>query len=440
LNVISTNISLNDDVDSDADIRAFLVEKFARIKKQLPHPPSKDWPTPANIDYLVAKSSGHFIFAATVEKYVGSPKYRHQAVARLKHVLDLRLLPHLEDKQKHPFADLDALYALILRTRNDVDMSVKATAVCLEYPKYFNTISPAELAKVLNIEIDETWAILYELASLFDISEDCIRPFHASFADFLFDSSRSVHFFCIGGDIAADITCAMLRPRRDPEGTRHHCSVLMVNLIDTLLALSYHTFYRLLEEATPRTDLRVVLDNMTPVSIFRRPDASKKRSQRSKGAYYLIPLLRQLESHVVGYFSLLRCVCMELTPHYPSHPTFIRTLSHTSTNTLRYSSPSVTGRRRFFMRTWIGWTARVVSGVTKKRVVSLARQTARHVIMSLARQATLHVFVSLTGRSWKVIPTFHPFRVSPTPKPILNIPTTWTTTRTTTNEFVEGRG
>jgi len=69
LNVISIKISLNDDVDSDADIRAFLVEKFARIKKQLPHSPSGEWP-PANIDYMVAKSSRQFIFAATVEKYV----------------------------------------------------------------------------------------------------------------------------------------------------------------------------------------------------------------------------------------------------------------------------------------------------------------------------------------------------------------------------------
>ena len=222
LSVISTNISLNDDLDSDADIRAFLVEKFARIKKRLPHLPSEDWPTPANIDYLVAKSSGQFIFAATVEKYVCSPKHRHQAVARLKHVLDLRLLPHFEDKKKHPFADLDALYALILRTRNDVDMSVKTTAVCLEYPKYFNTISPADLAKVLCIELSETWAILYELASLFDVSEDSIRPFHASLGDYLFDGSRSLEFFCIGGDIVADITCAMLKPDRDPKGRGHH--------------------------------------------------------------------------------------------------------------------------------------------------------------------------------------------------------------------------
>ena len=225
LNRISTIMSLSDDVDADADIRAFLVEKFARTKKQLPHPPNEDWPTAENIEYLVNKSSGQFIFAATVERYVCSPSHRHQAVARLKYVLDLKLLPHLEDKKKHPFADLNALYHLILRTRNDVNMSVNATAVCLEYPKYFTAISPADLSKVLNIELSETWAILYELASLFDVSEESIRPFHASFGDFLFDSSRSAEFFRNGGDIAADITCAMLRQCRDPEGTRQFCFI-----------------------------------------------------------------------------------------------------------------------------------------------------------------------------------------------------------------------
>ena len=49
LNRISTIILLNDDIDADADIRAFLVEKFARTKNQLPHPPNGHWPT-ENID------------------------------------------------------------------------------------------------------------------------------------------------------------------------------------------------------------------------------------------------------------------------------------------------------------------------------------------------------------------------------------------------------
>ena len=73
----------------------------------------------------------------------------------------------------------------------------------------------------------------------------------------------------------------------------------MVNLIDILLVLSYCIFSRLLEDATPRQDLQESLSRMDPFSIFKPPTSTYDR--RSKGAYYLIPLLRQLEHHVVGY-------------------------------------------------------------------------------------------------------------------------------------------
>ncbi|KAF4620557.1 hypothetical protein D9613_000082 [Agrocybe pediades] len=275
LHAISATISLNTDTDSDADIRRFLEEKFSRIRKLLPHPPKEEWPTPADIDYLVEKSSGQFIFAATVEKYVGSPTHRHHAVKRLKHVLDLASLPSPEDKKKHPFADLDALYSLILTTRDDVDMAVKAIAVCLEYTKYFNIITPASLSTVLQVDMDETWAILFGLASLLDSSETIIRPFHASFGDFLFDKSRSLNLHCAAGSVVADILYAKLRRGRDPE------------------ELSYRSFYLLLKNASPTQDLRDILSEMTPNAIFERPVG-----KRPPGAYFLISLLRLLETYI----------------------------------------------------------------------------------------------------------------------------------------------
>ena len=78
----------------------------------------------------------------------------------------------------------------------------------------------------------------------------------------------------------------------------------MPSLIDALLALSYHVFSRLLGEATPRQDLRDTLSQMKPLSIFRRPASTREYKQRSKGAYHLIPLLRQLENHIVSHFLL----------------------------------------------------------------------------------------------------------------------------------------
>jgi len=219
---ISTSISLSHDVDSDADIRTFLVEQFAKLRKQLLDAPSGEWPTAADIDHIVQKSSGHFIFAATVIKYVCAPRHRHNALTRLKHVLDLAQLPPNLDAKRHPFAELSALYTLILSTREEVASTIKACAVCLEYPKYLNTISVTDLAKVLRFDLARTRALLDELASLFDVTVDNdIKPFHASFSDFLFDRSRSGDFYSEQGDIAAEIACAVLEEGRKPKGMKH---------------------------------------------------------------------------------------------------------------------------------------------------------------------------------------------------------------------------
>ena len=216
---ISTSISLSHDGDSDADIRTFLVEQFAQLRQRLLDVPNGEWPTAADIDHIGKKSSGHFIFAATVIKYVCAPRHRHNAVTRLKHVLDLAKLPPNLDAERDPFAGLSALYSLILSTREEVASTLKACAVCLEYPKYFSTISLTDLAMVLHFDFAKTKAMLDELASLFDVSIDnAIKPFHASFGDFLFNSSRSRNFYCGQGDVAAEITCALLKQGRDPEG------------------------------------------------------------------------------------------------------------------------------------------------------------------------------------------------------------------------------
>ena len=216
---ISTSISLSHDVDSDGDIRKFLVEQFAKLKQLLLDKPDGEWPTAADIDYIVQKSSGHFIFAATVVKYVCAPRHRHNAVTRLKHVLDLAQLPPNLDPEQHPFAELSVLYSLILSTREEISSTTKACWVCLEYPKHFNIMSVGDLAKVLRFDLLRTRALLDELASLFDVSVDNgIKPFHASFGDFLFDRSLSGDFYCEQGDVVAEITCALLEQGRDPEG------------------------------------------------------------------------------------------------------------------------------------------------------------------------------------------------------------------------------
>ena len=338
---ISTSISLSHDADSDADIRTFLVEQFVKLRRKLLDAPNGEWPTTADIDHIVQKSSGHFIFAATAVKYVCAPRHRHNAVTRLKHVLDLAQLPPDLDAKRHPFAVLSALYTLILSTREDVASTVKACAVCLEYRKYFNTISVARLARFLRFSPARTRALLDDLASLFDVSvTKDIKPFHASFNDFLFDKFRSGDFYCEQGDVAAEITCALLKRGRDPESKICSPLILTRDLIDSSTVLSYQTFSRLLKEATPSEDLRNAISQIKPPLLFKR-DASIKAYSK-KGGYYLIPLLRQLERHVV-------CCCdtslflIVADFQNSSYLTFIRPSSHISTNNSNSSFLAMVG-------------------------------------------------------------------------------------------------
>ncbi|KAF8951068.1 hypothetical protein BDZ97DRAFT_1603703, partial [Flammula alnicola] len=65
-------LPLDSSWDPDDDIRRFLVDNLAKIRDT--HPLRNiiplDWPAPRDIDKLVEKSSGQFIYAATVSKYI----------------------------------------------------------------------------------------------------------------------------------------------------------------------------------------------------------------------------------------------------------------------------------------------------------------------------------------------------------------------------------
>ncbi|KAF8951073.1 hypothetical protein BDZ97DRAFT_1604575, partial [Flammula alnicola] len=65
-------LPLDSSWDPDDDIRRFLVDNLAKIRDT--HPLRNiiplEWPAPRDIDKLVEKSSGQFIYAATVSKYI----------------------------------------------------------------------------------------------------------------------------------------------------------------------------------------------------------------------------------------------------------------------------------------------------------------------------------------------------------------------------------
>ncbi len=95
----------------DVDILRFLKDKFVEIKETHPLADMIDprWPAEQDIHKLVAKSSGQFIYASVVIKFLSSPS-QHPA-QRLEIVQGLQ--PAGNDT---PFAQLDALYRHIFST------------------------------------------------------------------------------------------------------------------------------------------------------------------------------------------------------------------------------------------------------------------------------------------------------------------------------------
>ncbi|KAF8329240.1 hypothetical protein F5887DRAFT_1142496 [Amanita rubescens] len=111
---ITHAVSLNDQFEPDNDIRRYLIDEFARIcaeRKLLKL--SFGWPPGRTINQLVSKSSGQFIYASTVIKFVDDmyddPRRR----------LDIVLKTHPVNSAS-PFAELDQLYIQILSQQPDV--------------------------------------------------------------------------------------------------------------------------------------------------------------------------------------------------------------------------------------------------------------------------------------------------------------------------------
>lgn len=102
-------IYLDDQYYPEADIRLFVNDEFDRVKRVHPlgHTLSATWPSLEDVEEIVKKSSGHFIYAATVMRFIcdssASPILSLYAVHGVAQVVT-----------KSPFSQLDAIYTYIL--------------------------------------------------------------------------------------------------------------------------------------------------------------------------------------------------------------------------------------------------------------------------------------------------------------------------------------
>ena len=189
LYTVTRRVVLDEKFDPGRDIQVFLKDGFVKIcaKNSIP-PGEQPWPKEGIIDLLVQRSSGQFIYAATVLKFVGadfcSPRKQ----------LALVLTP-----DPAALSDLDQLYTQILSAYPSAVNIVQVLGVITAS----GSNSPEVIEDILEMEEGELKLVLSGLSSLMD--EEHLREgvisyviphfAHASFRDYLFDPSRSGRFY-----------------------------------------------------------------------------------------------------------------------------------------------------------------------------------------------------------------------------------------------------
>ncbi|KAF8815007.1 hypothetical protein BYT27DRAFT_7201103 [Phlegmacium glaucopus] len=190
------HIVLDDSYEPDADIKVFLLSRFEEIKEN--HPLAfyipKSWPSAEIIDRLVRKSSGQFIYASTVMKYLDSPN--HRPMKRLD--LIMGLIPVDSDM---PYKELDALYSHILSCVDDLASTLKIFGfLFFQHWDYTKSVTPYFVADLLGLDEEDVHLCLSQLHSILYIpppqtSGLSIKVIHASLQDFLVDRLRSGRYY-----------------------------------------------------------------------------------------------------------------------------------------------------------------------------------------------------------------------------------------------------
>jgi len=190
---VTSRIALDESYLPEQDIKFFLTDKFQEIKSthrlRAYIPPQ--WPLPDVLKQLVMKSSGQFIYASTVIKYVSS--IRHKPHDRLDIVLGIR--PPQRDL---PFAELDALYIHILAGVEDIDpvLEILSFLFLTDHSSTWPASELGEIEEFLSLQPGDVELYLGDLTSLVNAGPDQeIHVLHASLTDFLVDPTRSKEFW-----------------------------------------------------------------------------------------------------------------------------------------------------------------------------------------------------------------------------------------------------
>jgi hypothetical protein len=211
---IHRRLSLDATYRPDDDIRLYLSDKFEqirsthRLRSTIPIP----WPTEESLETLVKKSSGQFIFAATVVRFVES--YRHRPAARLNIILGIS-----PPGTTNPFIELDGLYRQILSSVDNIQLTLRVLSLYIARPRIAICIRKSA-ERFLSLEEGDIDLALINLSSIVSYNESSghVKILHASFVDFLSDKRRSNEFYIDMATARTEFACRTLQYVKGPDG------------------------------------------------------------------------------------------------------------------------------------------------------------------------------------------------------------------------------
>ncbi|KAJ7438682.1 hypothetical protein B0H11DRAFT_1752630, partial [Mycena galericulata] len=203
---ICRHVELSADDSAYADISRYFSDEFSRIRQvHASRGTSIDdgWPGEYHINHLVKKSSGTFIYAATVIRYVDD-EYSHPE-ERLESVLKL---------DPESMTPLDDLYTQIL---SEVPNTPRLRRILHALVSTNLGLNPEDIDIALQLRSGTSRLALRGLHSVMSVPvpfigrRSLVKWLHASLQDFLIDATRSSAFCVANRELDCDLVRGMIR-------------------------------------------------------------------------------------------------------------------------------------------------------------------------------------------------------------------------------------
>ena len=191
------HIVLDNTYDPDRDIAVFLRSSFSDIlrRRRMQFPSMmtlpQSWPSDDVTTILVEKSSGQFIFAATVIRFIDIDG--KVPTAQLALIMNICQSTGSTQFAKNPFTLLDQLYAFVLQSAEETEKVLSVLGVIF-YLNGNQDPTPDFLACLLELDVEELTLLFWNLHSIVHVpnsNSSAIRFYHASFRDYLVNPHRS---------------------------------------------------------------------------------------------------------------------------------------------------------------------------------------------------------------------------------------------------------